>query len=53
MSAGLAFIVPLGSRYLLVASGLSGWSGAPRDRGGYQFASWPYCPIPTLEPVMK
>jgi fermentation-respiration switch protein FrsA (DUF1100 family) len=39
---GLAFIVPLGKRYVLVTSGLSLWSGAPRDRGGYQFAPWPY-----------
>ena len=38
---GLAFIVPLGAHYALVASGLSPWSGAPRDRG-YQFAPWPY-----------
>jgi fermentation-respiration switch protein FrsA (DUF1100 family) len=45
---GLAFVAPLGGRYVLVSSGLSLWSGAPADRGGYQFAPWPYRLVSTF-----
>jgi hypothetical protein len=45
---GLAFIVPLGGRYILVTSGRDLWSGAPSEGGGYRFAPWPYRLLSTL-----